>query len=148
MNTVCLGKNKPGVVFRAFFFFLLTTFALCSGVQVKDNIQGLSQLPGCGFALPVLTDGSDVNGLGVEAAVEEFLRLQQDRKASLRVQHTIHFSYASFLRETLIKGTNTHTCGRSPWIHTAGVSSRVLNSQCKQSLAGGWSSEGSGGPSL
>lgn len=53
--------------------FLLTTFALCRGVQVKDHIQGLSQLPGCGFALPVLTHGSDVHRLGVKTAVEEFL---------------------------------------------------------------------------
>lgn len=87
MSAACLGKNKPAVVFSV-FFFLLTTFALCSGVQVEDNIEGLSQLPGCGFALPVLTDRSDVNGLGVKTAVEELLRLQQDRKASLRVQHS------------------------------------------------------------
>lgn len=42
----------------------------------------------------------------------------------------------------------THTRAHSPWTHTARVSSRVSNSQCKQSLVGGWHSEGSGGPSL
>lgn len=66
--------------------FLLTTFALCRGVQVKDYIQSLSQLQGRGFALPVLTHRSDVHRLGKKTAVEEFLRLQEDSEASLLVQ--------------------------------------------------------------
>lgn len=66
--------------------FLLTTFALCRGVQVKDHIQGLSQLQGRGFALPVLTHRSDVHRLGKKTAVEELLRLQEDSEASLLVQ--------------------------------------------------------------
>lgn len=36
----------------------------------------------------------------------------------------------------------------SLWSHTATVSSRVLNSQCKLFLEEGWHSEGSGGLSL
>lgn len=51
----------------------LTSFALCRGVQVKHHIQRLSQLPGCGFALPVLTHRPNVHCLGVKTAVEEFL---------------------------------------------------------------------------
>lgn len=66
--------------------FLLTTFALCRGVQVKDHIQCLSQLPWCAFALPVLTHGSDVHCLRMETAVEEFFWLQQDSKTSLQAQ--------------------------------------------------------------
>lgn len=53
--------------------YLLTTFPLCRDVAVKDHVQCLSQLPGRGFALPVMTHGSDVDCLGVETAVEEFL---------------------------------------------------------------------------
>lgn len=52
---------------------LLTTFPLRGDVAVKDHIQCLSQLPRRGFALPVITHGSDVDCLGVETAVEEFL---------------------------------------------------------------------------
>lgn len=67
--------------------FLLTSFALSRGVQVKDHIQRLSKLPGCGFAFRVLTHRPDVHCLGMETAVEEFLRLQQDSETSLQVQH-------------------------------------------------------------
>lgn len=65
---------------------MLTTLALCRRVQVKDHIQGLSQLQGRGFALRVLTHWSDVHRLGKETAVEEFLGLQEDSEASLLVQ--------------------------------------------------------------
>lgn len=53
--------------------FLLTTLAVCGGVQVKDHIHCLSQLQRCGFALPVMAHWSDVHCLGEEGAVEEFL---------------------------------------------------------------------------
>lgn len=62
-----------------------TTFALWRGVQVEYNIQRLSQLPGCGFALPVLAHRSDVHCLRMETAVEEFLWFQQDCKPSLQI---------------------------------------------------------------
>lgn len=66
-------------------FFLLTTLALCRGVQVKDHIHGLSQLQGCAFALRVPAHRSDVHCLGEKGAVEEFLRLEQDGQTSLLV---------------------------------------------------------------
>lgn len=68
--------------------FLRTSFALSRGVQVKHHIQCLSKLPGSGFAIPVLTNRSDVHCLGMKTAMEEFLRLQQDSEASLQVQHS------------------------------------------------------------
>lgn len=58
--------------------YLLTTFPLRRDMAVKDHIESLSQLPGRGFALPIMTHRSDVNCLGVETAVEDFLGLQQD----------------------------------------------------------------------
>ena len=66
---------------------LLTSFALSRGVQVKHDIQSLSQLPGGGFTLPVLAHGSDVHCLGMKTAVEQFLWLQQDSETSLWMQH-------------------------------------------------------------
>lgn len=60
-----------------------TSFPLARRVQVEDHIQCLSELPGGGFALPVLTHLSDMYRLGVETAVEEFLRLHQDSQTSL-----------------------------------------------------------------
>lgn len=66
---------------------VLTPFALSRGVQVKNHIQRLSQLPRGSFALPVLTHGSDVHCLGKKTAVEEFLRLQQDSETSLQHGH-------------------------------------------------------------
>lgn len=64
---------------------MLTTLALCRGVQVKDHIHGLSQLQGCAFALQVPARRSDVHCLGEKGAVEEFLRLEQDGQTSLLV---------------------------------------------------------------
>lgn len=52
---------------------LLTPFPLTRDVAVEDHVERLSQLPRRGFALPVMTNGSDVDSLGVETAVEEFL---------------------------------------------------------------------------
>lgn len=52
---------------------VLTALALSGGVQVKDDIQGLPQLPGRGLALPVLTHWPYVHRLGMKAAVEELL---------------------------------------------------------------------------
>lgn len=53
--------------------YLLTTFPLRRDVAVKDHVKCLSQLPGRSFALPVMTHGSNVDCLGVETAVKEFL---------------------------------------------------------------------------
>lgn len=53
--------------------YLLTTLPLRRYVAVKDHVERLSQLPGRSFALPVVTHGPDVDCLGVETAVEEFL---------------------------------------------------------------------------
>lgn len=75
--------------------FFLTSFALRRCVQVKDHIQRLSQLPGRGFALPVLAHGSDVHCLGMKTAVEEFLRLQQDSEASLQGQQKRKLEFAA-----------------------------------------------------
>lgn len=53
-----------------------TSFALSGSVKIKDDVQGLSQLPRGGCALCVLTHGSNVHCLGMKTAVEEFLGLE------------------------------------------------------------------------
>lgn len=83
-----LPKPKYGTENQKKKVLSLTSFGLSRVVQVKDWIQRLSQLPGCGFALPVLTHGPDVHCLGMKTAVEEFLWLQKDSETSLFGKHS------------------------------------------------------------
>ena len=68
--------------------FRRTSLALAGGVEVEHHVEGLPQLHGGGPALGVLADRPHVHGLGVEGAVKELLRLQQDRQTGLTHTHT------------------------------------------------------------